>query len=275
MATSEPGEPYHANLPPTNSVWWKWTFPLPSEVTLETSGFPISFDTRLAVYTGTNVAALKSVEKDDNGGINNGSKLTFLAARGKTFHFAVDGNDGAEGPIELKLQARAIISPPVITNQPLSAAATDGGTVTSKVGAEGSPDLSYQWYYYKTALTNANDPVLVLQNVRTNDEGNYTATITNEYGATNSHIARLTYGSIIRGQVTDATNTNGIPGPEVRVLNVFTNTDENGNYTLVDVRPADFKAQFDTVKRTVYIGEPVVFMNRSTFGAVTLIGSQE
>src|SRR5207249_1437574 len=50
-ATKELGEPNHAGNSGGHSVWWQWKSPVTATVTLDTIGS--SFDTLLAVYTGT------------------------------------------------------------------------------------------------------------------------------------------------------------------------------------------------------------------------------
>ena len=53
-ATKEAGEPNHAGNAGGKSVWWTWTAPSDGTVTIDTAGS--SFDTLLAVYTGTSVS---------------------------------------------------------------------------------------------------------------------------------------------------------------------------------------------------------------------------
>lgn len=282
LATSEVGEPSHARQPPSRSVWWTWTSPVPSLVTVDLSGS--SFDTLLGVYRGQAVGSLTTVTNDDQGGANNASKVSFLAARGRNVHFAVDGRDSAEGSIVLRLVAQEINSPPVITNQPRSIAAITGDRVSFVVRASGSPDILYQWRFNAVPIPGATKEVFEIPSVQPSDEGNYTVVLSNEYGTVESQIARLTYGAIIEGQVTDATNRRGIPGALVSVVNtanpsdtnyaVATLTDTNGNYTLVGVRPGVARAEFDANKRRVRIGEPVSFKNLSTLKAVVLKGQK-
>ena len=56
-ATEEPGEPPHAGLLVTNTIWYKWTAANDGEVALDTIGSfdstGVILDTVLAVYTGT------------------------------------------------------------------------------------------------------------------------------------------------------------------------------------------------------------------------------
>ncbi|MEN9634432.1 MAG: hypothetical protein RL077_2836 [Verrucomicrobiota bacterium] len=102
-ATQQPGEPRHAANTGGRSVWWHWTAPAPGLVALSTQGS--LFDTTLAVYTGDSVEALEARASSDDlePGIIQYSTLTFLAASGVHYFFAVDGFDGDSGFITLAL----------------------------------------------------------------------------------------------------------------------------------------------------------------------------
>ncbi|MBI5766901.1 MAG: IPT/TIG domain-containing protein [Verrucomicrobia bacterium] len=100
-ATKEAGEPNHAGNAGGKSLWWKWTAPKTGVVALSTIGS--TFDTLLAVYTGTAVGSLTVVASDDNSGPANTSKLTFNATAGTTYRIAVDGSSGASGSVQLNL----------------------------------------------------------------------------------------------------------------------------------------------------------------------------
>ncbi len=100
LATKEAGEPNHAGNAGGKSVWWKWVAPLSGQVSLDTHGS--TFDTLLAVYTGTSVSALAPVASNDNDGSpNNTSGLFFQATAGVEYEIAVDGYNGASGDITL------------------------------------------------------------------------------------------------------------------------------------------------------------------------------
>lgn len=101
-ASAQSGEPNHAGFTARKSVWWNWTAPTSGPVFVGTGGS--SFDTLLAVYTGSSVSALTLVASDDQGGGNNTSLLTFGATAGVTYRIAVDGFFGDEGSIVLGLQ---------------------------------------------------------------------------------------------------------------------------------------------------------------------------
>ena len=63
-ATGEPGEPAHANVGGQRSIWWRWQASGGEQVVINTLGS--DFDTVLAVYTGSSVAALTPVAANDD-----------------------------------------------------------------------------------------------------------------------------------------------------------------------------------------------------------------
>lgn len=96
FATKEVGEPNHAGNAGGHSVWAVFTPTVTSPVQIDThvSGF----DTLLAVYTGSSVAALTQIAaNDDDGTVGGTSSLTFQALAGTTYKIAIDGKNGATG----------------------------------------------------------------------------------------------------------------------------------------------------------------------------------
>jgi len=98
-ATKETGEPSHAGNAGGKSLWWRYTPSTSGTLTVNTTGS--SFDTTLAVYTGSAVNGLTVRGSNDD----NGSLLTSLVSvsvtAGTTYHIAVDGYDGASGSVTL------------------------------------------------------------------------------------------------------------------------------------------------------------------------------
>jgi hypothetical protein len=100
-ATKQNGEPDHAGNPGGASIWYNWTAPSASPVTIDTT--LSAFDTLLAVYTGNNVNALTAIATNDDIGTNNSrSRVTFTPVAGTVYHIAVDGAGGDNGNVTLR-----------------------------------------------------------------------------------------------------------------------------------------------------------------------------
>jgi hypothetical protein len=96
-ATKEPGEPAHAGNGGGKSIWYRWTAPSSGTWTFNTVGS--TFDTLLAVYTGSVLSNLVLVASNDNIPETNTSSVSFNAANGTVYQIAVDGflTDAGEG----------------------------------------------------------------------------------------------------------------------------------------------------------------------------------
>ena len=108
-ASSEVGEPNHANAFGGASIWYQWTSPMNGGVTIDTIGS--TFDTVLAVYTGDDFSNLNLVAADDDGAnFNHNSKVTFHCSAGVVYLVAVDGFLGATGGVVLNVTPELSIS---------------------------------------------------------------------------------------------------------------------------------------------------------------------
>ena len=96
--SKEPGEPNHAGDAGGRSVWYRWTAPATGRYHLDTLGS--SFDTLLAIYTGSTVSGLTVVASNDDAG-STSSAVGFSATAGTTYSIAVDGYAGATGAFML------------------------------------------------------------------------------------------------------------------------------------------------------------------------------
>ena len=97
-ATKETGEPNHAGNIGGKSVWWSYTSSSDGVLTLSTAGS--TFDTLLAMYTGSDVSSLIPVASNDGAypGAPAGDSLLNQAIHSNiVYHIAVDGYDGASG----------------------------------------------------------------------------------------------------------------------------------------------------------------------------------
>jgi sugar lactone lactonase YvrE len=195
-ATKDPGEPEHAGNPGGHSVWWNWKATTNSLATVDTIGS--SFNTLLAVYTGTVVSNLVVVASDDDGGTNETSRLTFSGVAGTEYHIAVDGYNGAVGGIVLNVQA---LVPPQIVVQPKSRTISAGyaSIMNFGVSALGAGPLSYQWWKDGSPIPLATNPTLSVTSVSATNNfpsnntnaGLYAVAVSNAFGVAFSSNAAL------------------------------------------------------------------------------------
>lgn len=82
--------------------------------------------------------------------------------------------------------------PPVIVVPPVSQTIAEGRTAIFTVTATGPPPLGYQWWFNGDALPGETTARLVLSKVVPAQAGDYSVTVTNLHGATNSAPAILT-----------------------------------------------------------------------------------
>ncbi len=108
--TSEAGEPAHAGNSAAKSVWWAFTAPSSGTCTLRTFGS--TFDTVLAVYTGSSVGSLVAVASNDNSSSTAlDSTVSFSTVKGTIYRIVVDGKSGASGVIQLSASLVATLTP--------------------------------------------------------------------------------------------------------------------------------------------------------------------
>lgn len=191
-ATKETGEPNHASNRGGRSVWWRWTAPAGGGVALDTRGS--RYDTTLGVYTGTAVGSLTTIASNDDieNGVVQASSLSFTAASGTTYYFAVDGFNADSAGITLNLTfTPASSTAPTITTQPASQTVTVGANVTFTVVATGSGTLTYQWLFNGNPISGATSASYSLTNVQQASAGNYAVTVTNSAGTVTSTTATL------------------------------------------------------------------------------------
>ena len=81
---------------------------------------------------------------------------------------------------------------PTLVTQPQAESIFAGTTASFNVLAGGSPPLGYQWLYNGTDIPAATNAVLVLTNAQPGESGNYSVTVSNLAGSTNSVTAMLT-----------------------------------------------------------------------------------
>jgi len=85
-----------------------------------------------------------------------------------------------------------VSGPPQIIFNPSDQIATNRGSANFTVTAQGTPFLSYQWYFDDTnRLTDATNDTLALSNLSPTQAGNYSVIISNSYGSLRSAPAQL------------------------------------------------------------------------------------
>jgi hypothetical protein len=90
VATRQVGEPSHAGHAAGHSVWWQWKSPKQGgTLTVDTAGS--TFDTVLAVYTGSKVNALVQRAANDDAGSSPQSRVSFTVQPNTVYDIAVDG----------------------------------------------------------------------------------------------------------------------------------------------------------------------------------------
>lgn len=100
VATTEPGEPNHANANGTKSVWFRYTAAYAGKFTITTQGS--TFNTGVAIYEGTQFDALTLVAQNLNTTFAK-TYSTIKGAPGKqggTYYIAITGFEGAGGNVE-------------------------------------------------------------------------------------------------------------------------------------------------------------------------------
>jgi hypothetical protein len=170
-ADREPGEPNHAGKTGGKSMWMTWNPTAGGIATFSTRGS--TFDTLLAIYTGTQLGSLTPIASDDDDGGFFTSEVTFNAVAGTPYQIAVDGLAGADGDIILSwnLEVTPDVLPEIVT-QPVDQTVGLGGTAVFGVTAPG-PNLRYQWFYNGATIVGANTNLLVINNAQVSSVGNY------------------------------------------------------------------------------------------------------
>jgi hypothetical protein len=147
----EPGETNQPGLSGGKSVWLKWRAPTTGVVTFDTIGS--GFDTLLAAYTGSNVAALTLVGSDDDAASNLCSRIRFNVNSNTDYSIGVAGVAQAEGFFVLNWSFTPYapgLTIPIIDTQPSDRIVLSNTPAVFTVAAHGLgalTNLSYQWYF--------------------------------------------------------------------------------------------------------------------------------
>jgi len=193
-ATRQAGEPQHAGVNGTNSIWYTWIAPTNGSFTFSTIGS--GFDTLLAVYTGAAYPLTLVAENNNLSASNFASRVTFDAVSGTTYRIAVDGFPGVFQAGIVKLSWNGP-TPPAIVTQPVSTNLPAGASVQFTVGVSGTAPFYYQWRRSGTNLlsderiSGTTSPTLTIGKIYASDAASYSVVITNAWGAVTSTPANL------------------------------------------------------------------------------------
>lgn len=110
-------------------------------------------------------------------------------AHAQTSQFLFDDNGN------LQVQSANLNVPPQITGQPQNRVAGPGDLSSFSVVAKGALPLTFQWQFNGTDIGGATGDALFLQNVSTNNEGEYRVVVTNPSGSVTSAPAFLAIDS--------------------------------------------------------------------------------
>jgi hypothetical protein len=105
-------------------------------------------------------------------------------------------------------------APPIILADPVGGTNYWGDDVTFTVTANGTPPLSYQWWFSGAGLIGATGTSLTLTTVQPSQSGPYLVVVTNLYGAVTSRVATLAVNPFRPvGEDTDLLPLNRVPQP--------------------------------------------------------------
>lgn len=133
------------------------------------------------------------------------------------YTFTATATDNAGATASASVSVTVSGQQPTITNPPQSQTVNAGSDVTFTVQANGSPPLSYQWFFGQTAIGGATTPSLFLTNVSSADSGTYTVQVGNSFGSASAS-ATLTVTNPPMGTPPAITSQ-----PESQTVNTGTN----------------------------------------------------
>jgi uncharacterized delta-60 repeat protein len=127
---------------------------------------------------------------DLGGATNNPLVLSSVQSTNEGAYSVVVSNQA--GRVASAAATLTLVYPPAIITEPAGQTLPIGGEVTFRVGAAGTPPLSYQWQFNGTNIAAATNDSLALFDVQPANAGNYSVRVTNSVGAVTSQVAVLT-----------------------------------------------------------------------------------
>jgi hypothetical protein len=239
-ATTEPGEPVGRPISmlngfhPERSVWWSWTATDTTPVTLIALSYSADEGQRAAicVYPGTNIFGVPQPTPAAAGiwldaSINKVS-ISFQATAGVTYQIQF-ADYASFIPTNLTMSFRLVATnPPVILEPPTPQVVSPGGSALFTVVAAGIPPISYQWLSNGFPILGETRPILALDNITTDQAGDYSVILSNATGTITSPAASLAVSSNVVSpllNVASTSTTNGFG---------FTLDGETGRYYRIE-----------------------------------------
>jgi trimeric autotransporter adhesin len=103
--------------------------------------------------------------------------------------------DTACGSVTSSVAILNPVVPPFVTQPPTNTEVIVGSNTEFSVTATGTPPLGYQWYYWESSewvgISGATNSTLALDDVQTNEAGEYSVVVTNIAGSTYNYSANL------------------------------------------------------------------------------------
>ena len=96
------------------------------------------------------------------------------------------------GSVTSQVATLTVNVPAFITNQPQPQTVLAGQAAALSVGAGGTPNLNYQWYFNGAKISGGQAATLSFSSAGTNNAGNYMVVLTNNYGSATSAVVALT-----------------------------------------------------------------------------------
>ncbi|MCF7762442.1 MAG: immunoglobulin domain-containing protein [Verrucomicrobia bacterium] len=203
--------------PGTGDRWFAWRAPQSGIATFSTVGS--TFDTVLAIYTGT-APDLTKIASDDDGGGSLSSRVLFNAAQGTAYLVNVSGFAGATGEIvvgfNLEITAERV---PTIVAAPAGRTVAVGNDASLAVEATG-PGLRYQWFADGSQVVGATGPVLALTNIQESDARLYSVRVTAGTRSVETPPVSVQVGTLTDSAWDKFANAAGtaLPGPQLQAL---------------------------------------------------------
>jgi hypothetical protein len=125
--------------------------------------------------------------------IGTGSPLVIPSPTSTTTYFARwEGNCGVTDCVSTTVD---VLAGPSISDQPDNLTVPSGGIASFSVAADGSGDLSYQWFKGIDEISGATSSIYTINPVGPGDAGSYSCRVSDDCGSTTSDPAQLTVNS--------------------------------------------------------------------------------